>query len=155
MNPKIKNIIIAVVALVVLIAGYLVFFNKKEVAPLSTTGGVPISSNTTANSGASQSQLGDEFLQILLNLRTIQLDDSTFSSPSFNSLRDYTITLVPEGNEGRPNPFAPIGVDTFVDNGSPTDQTNSTQAGQVEQLTPTLSNDLNTLPVGGGVLPVQ
>ncbi len=109
MNPKIKNILIFGGIFVLLIGAYLLFFRQKEVAPLATTAGTPLPAATAV----SESSVGQEFLALLLNLRTIKLDDSTFSNPAFNSLQDYTITLVPEGNEGRPNPFDAIGVDVF------------------------------------------
>jgi hypothetical protein len=103
MKPAIKNIIIIVVIIVLAFAGYN-FFLKKEAAPalVSTTGA--LTGEVTA-----ENQLGQEFLTTLLGLRTIRLDDAIFTSPSFNALLDFTTVLVPEGDEGRPNPFAPIG----------------------------------------------
>lgn len=58
------------------------------------------------------SSIQQEFLPILLNIKNLKLDDSIFQDPAFISLTDSTMVLVPDGNEGRPNPFAPIGSDT-------------------------------------------
>ena len=51
---------------------------------------------------------------VLLNVKNIKLDDSIFSDIAFSNLRDSSITLIPDGTEGRPNPFAPIGSDASV-----------------------------------------
>lgn len=55
--------------------------------------------------------IAQDFLTFLLSVKNIKLDASIFSDNAFNNLHDSTIILVPEGNEGRPNPFAPIGTD--------------------------------------------
>jgi hypothetical protein len=104
MKGKIKNVIFIVIIVAAVFVVYSVFF-KKEAAPA-------LQSTTGATAPTPQGQeLGQEFLSTLLGLRTIKLDDSIFTSPSFNFLRDFTTVLIPEGNEGRPNPFAPIGVE--------------------------------------------
>ena len=58
--------------------------------------------------------LDQDFLPMLLSVKTIRLDDSIFSDPAFMSLVDGSIELIPEGNEGRPNPFAPLGAENSV-----------------------------------------
>ena len=50
-----------------------------------------------------------DFLPLLLSVKNIRLNDAIFSDPSFTALTDSSIELLPEGNEGRPNPFAPLG----------------------------------------------
>lgn len=106
MNPKIKNLIIFSVIFILLVVGYVVFFRGSPQPALTTTTGIPLPSAT-----APTGDVGQEFLTTLLNLKNIQLNDSVFNNPAFSKLQDYTITLVPEGNEGRVNPFAPIGTD--------------------------------------------
>ena len=107
MSPKIKNTIIIAVAGVVLIAAYFLFLRPgPEEASLEPVGnpllpaGAPLSSGTL-NSG--------DFLSLLLNVKNIKLDDAIFNKPAFLSLSDSSITLTPDGTEGRPNPFAPFG----------------------------------------------
>lgn len=53
--------------------------------------------------------VGAEMLGLLLELRSIDLEDDFFESAVFNSLVDFSRELVPQP-VGRPNPFAPIGV---------------------------------------------
>jgi hypothetical protein len=114
MNPKIKNILI-IIALLALAGGIYFFFLRPApaVPSLATSAGAPVSASPSG------SQVGQEFLTLLLNLKTITLNDAIFSKPAFKDLQDYTITLVPEGNEGRVNPFAPIGVES-TDNATST-----------------------------------
>ncbi len=54
-----------------------------------------------------------DFLSVLLNVTNINIDSSIFTDPAFKKLRDSTIVISQEGNQGRPNPFAPIGVDVI------------------------------------------
>lgn len=56
-------------------------------------------------------QINREFISILANLQSIRLDDDIFSDPAFQALADNTIRLNQPGNEGRSNPFAPIGIE--------------------------------------------
>ncbi len=115
MSSKIKNIIIFAVIIIVVIAAYFFFTNKKTPAlpSLSGSAGAPIE-NTPAVSdqNAIDATSGQEFLATLLSIKNITLNDHIFSDPAFKTLNDSTKELVPEGNEGRPNPFAPIGTDT-------------------------------------------
>ena len=90
---------------VALLLGYMFFFNNK-----SDEGTLSSSADADLNG---QSSVQQEFLPILLNVKSIKLDDSIFSDPAFQSLRDSSIVLVQDGNEGRPNPFAPIGFDNI------------------------------------------
>lgn len=115
MTPKIKNIIIFVGIGVVLILVY-VFLIKgnsstDQASLTSTTGNgvVPVSGPVDENS-----QIAQDFLTLLLNVKGITLNDSIFSDDAFKSLKDSSIELTPDGTEGRPNPFAPIGADTVV-----------------------------------------
>lgn len=114
MNPKLKNIILFIGILGALILAYLFLFaNKKEEPPLisSTSGVSGVSEGDNTAASAPLPAAAGEFLSILLSVRSIKLDDSIFSDPAFLSLRDSSIELVPDGSEGRPNPFAPIGSD--------------------------------------------
>ena len=106
MKSKIKNIIIFLVIFGLLIAVYGFFFRPSPAPVLVGTSGVPVSP-----AAPTSSQISQEFLSLLLSIKNINLDDAIFSNPAFGVLQDYTIILVPEGNEGRVNPFAPIGVD--------------------------------------------
>jgi len=110
MKSNIKNIIIFIIILILVIVAYFVFFQQKnkDIPPLSST------SNNIGliNSSKSDQVIKKEFLATLLNLKNIEFDNSMFSSVAFLGLQDFTIILVQQEKEGRPNPFAPLGVDT-------------------------------------------
>ena len=50
----------------------------------------------------------EQLIALLLELKSIKLDAAIFANASFQSLSDFSQTLVPEP-VGRTNPFAPIG----------------------------------------------
>ncbi|MFN4181235.1 MAG: hypothetical protein ACK4FA_00860 [Candidatus Paceibacteria bacterium] len=109
---KIKNILIFVVIAGLLILGYVLFMQKPEQAPLvSTTNQAGEVASTVTDDTA---KLGQDFLNLLFSVKSINLDASVFDNPSFNSLKDSSIILVPDGSEGRPNPFAPIGTENSL-----------------------------------------
>lgn len=123
-----------VVILIIVGVVYFVFFgNKAPVETASTNGslqsssGAPVSGiiQDTPASTVEASQIGQEFVNQLLNLQAIKLDDGVFSSLAFQSLEDFTIILVQPGNEGRPNPFAPFGSDGVDPNVPPVTPTTS------------------------------
>jgi len=115
MSSKVKNIIIIIVLFVVALLIYAFFFTKDDDgALLGSTTGVTVSAIP-----GDQSDIGREFLTTLLNLEKFTLDDSIFLSNEFNSLRDFTIPIIPEGNEGRSNPFAPFVGDSTQSQVSP------------------------------------
>ncbi len=139
MKQLIKKIIIGIVILVVGVMVYNFIF-KKEASPavgLSSTN-TPVAVDTSLPTD--DSVVGSEFLSILLNLKNIKLDDSLFASPSFSNLKDFTINLVQEGNQGRNNPFAPLGVDQVISSTTNT-STNST------------NNSLDNTPRGNSSAP--
>ena len=118
MTPKIKNIIIFVAIGAVLVLIYIFFIkpapdqgslvSSNTVLPNVNTSGV----DTSFPNGATS--VTQDFLTLLLNVKNIKLDDTIFSDPAFNSLHDSSITLTPDGTEGRPNPFAQFGNDSGV-----------------------------------------
>ncbi len=129
---KPKNIIIFVAIGAVLILIY-VFFIKGSSEP---TGLVSTSVNqnggiaTTPTTGGDEALGARNFLSTLLNVRNIKLDDSIFSDVAFSTLHDSSIILTPDGTEGRPNPFAPIGIDKITQPTSPQNTSTNTGAAQ-------------------------
>ncbi len=87
------------------------FIGSRSPAPVS---GLSSSNaaNTTGTMTDASDTIGNTFLDTLLNLRTITLNAALFTTPSFKSLTDYSTTLNPEQNVGRPNPFAAVGAET-------------------------------------------
>lgn len=115
MWSKIKSLIIFILIVGVLAVGYSMFIKKpkNEANLVSETTASPslLSDQATTEESA---KLGQDFLNLLFSLKSINLDGSLFGSPTFGSLKDSSIILVPDGTEGRPNPFAPIGAENSV-----------------------------------------
>jgi hypothetical protein len=113
MEGKLKNIILFSV-IGVAMAGVYMFFVRGDSDQdiLVATPGTPVLPNDTMSipSGSAAA----EFLPILLNVKNIRLENSIFNDPAFMSLRDSSILLIPDGTEGRPNPFAPIGFENLA-----------------------------------------
>ncbi|OGI66243.1 hypothetical protein A3A95_02100 [Candidatus Nomurabacteria bacterium RIFCSPLOWO2_01_FULL_39_18] len=119
MSPKTKNIIIFSSIAVIFILIYIFFIREDEpesglVSSSATTIVSPPPNSVMQNTiNESQSSIAKDFLALLLSVKNIRLDDTIFSDKAYNSLRDSSIILIPPGNEGRPNPFAPIGTDSI------------------------------------------
>jgi len=100
-----------------------VFYTKANppVAALvsSSTSSSVVPSTTT---GDDKTAITQDFLTLLLGVKSIKLDDSIFKDPAFINLHDSSISLTPDGTEGRPNPFAPIGNDTSTSATTPVTQ---------------------------------
>lgn len=105
MGKAIKTILILVVL------GAIVYFGAQFFAPDESADTGLVSSSDTAAAAGDGENIGGEFVTLLLNMRTIKLDDSFFQSTSFKALEDFSTNIQPENNQGRPNPFAPIGQD--------------------------------------------
>jgi hypothetical protein len=115
-----KKLLIILVIVGVLGGGYYFFVVQKQGTAgtsslLSTSNGVTQTANPAATTDISAiSDTGQEFLSSLLSLRKMSLNDGVFTDPAFKSLQDFTRPLVPLGNEGRVNPFSPIGSDPSI-----------------------------------------
>lgn len=139
MSAKLKNILIMVVVVALLLLAYFLFFNKKE-APLLTGSEKEVS-------GVGLSNQDKDLLSILLNMKNIEIDNSLFTNSTFSSLKDTSIELIPDGKEGRVNPFAPIGSDEeevlVVDTLSLEDKNTNTENTSITDLN---NNTKNTIP---------
>lgn len=158
MKKSVKTILMLVGLIIILLILYFVFFGKTATPPpsastsqsgssLATSNGSPINSivNPKPVNEIEASQIGQEFINQLVNLQAIKLDDSIFSSLSFESLEDFTIVLIQPGNEGRDNPFAPFGIDTDT-------PTNEATGGVTDNGINVIP--VNTLPGGGSATTV-
>lgn len=63
-----------------------------------------------SNTPSEQPQAGREILSLLIDLKEIQLNGELLRSQTFQSFEDFSVPIAPEP-KGRPNPFAPVGVD--------------------------------------------
>lgn len=133
--PKIRNIIIFIAIALILGLGYLFLTKKEEVPDLIATNS---SQNTIDTSkDLANYQVVANTLPVLLSIQDIKLDDSIFLDPSFQNLKDSSIILKPDGNEGRPNPFAPIGFDIYEN-----EQDSSQTPTETEPILPTTPTSL-------------
>lgn len=157
MSSKLKNLFLLVVIIGIAYFGYN-YFIKKD----TPQAGLVSSSTQTASSATGSSELGKEFLTLLLNLKVITLDDSIIKTEPYQRLIDFTKVLSPDTNPGRPNPFAPIGTEGAVPV-TPTSNTpqptlspvqngnNASNSGTVETVT--ASSIQSVSAVLNGVLP--
>ncbi len=112
--PTIKNILIFVAIAAVVVFIYISYIKPPASDPsnLVSSGGEPAVSGGAPIGATVSHAVATDFVNLLLSVKGIALDDSIFSDPAFQSLDgSHGVTLVPDGKEGRPNPFAPIGVD--------------------------------------------
>lgn len=112
--PAIKNILIFVAIAGIFVFIYIFYFKSSPEGEdaLVSSSGEPVISGEVPASAAESNALAQDFINLLLNVKNIKLDDAIFSDPAFLSLDgSHSITLIPDGTEGRPNPFAPIGID--------------------------------------------
>jgi hypothetical protein len=88
----IKNIVILIALLLTLVLGYYIFIQNNS----------DISNNEAViNDVALESQ---QFIALLNELKSIQIDSSVFSDPRFTSLRNLSMPIEPEAIS-RDNPF--------------------------------------------------
>jgi len=125
MSKTIKKVIIILIIIVLIVIGASFFVgennSKSNGSSLQsvTTGGdaAPLTQIATTNAALMDTEeINREFISMLLNLQTIRLSDDIFSESAFSVLMDNTVRLNQPGNEGRPNPFAPIGTDSLSGN---------------------------------------
>lgn len=115
--PKFRNIIIFIAIAAIIFLVYLYFKPSSPQESLITTptnSTLPDvnNSNTGVTSAANvTSGMAKDFLTLLLSVQSIKLSDIIFSDLAFENLKDSSIILTPDGNEGRPNPFAQFGND--------------------------------------------
>lgn len=127
--PKIKNIIIFIVIAIIFVLIYVYFIkgSTPDTASLvSSPGSEVMPSADTSLTTENNSAIAREFLGLLLSVKDIKLNDAIFSDNVFTSLHDSSIILTPDGNEGRINPFAPLGTDATTTTTTTTTTTNTT-----------------------------
>ncbi len=154
---KPKNILIFIAAGVALVLIY-VFFIKSapEQDSLVSTSGEPV---TPSTNNTNQSALDTkDFLTVLLSVKNIKLDASIFSDGAFTTLHDSNVVLTPDGTEGRPNPFAPIGSDpatpanTTLNNNQTTQPTPATFAPTPKTPATPTSSTPAAIPTSGPII---
>lgn len=105
MFRKYKNIIIVILVIIIAGVAYTVLTGNKDNRLLISNISVNISS-----------AIESDLLNLLLDIKSVKLDENIFSNPAFKSLEDFGQELAPEP-VGRENPFAPIGLDANQESG--------------------------------------
>ncbi|MEK7652848.1 MAG: hypothetical protein AAB334_02815 [Patescibacteria group bacterium] len=95
----IKNIIITIAVAVLAFALYFFFFRGSGTNNDSGLSVEPIIGKT--------STVDKSLLTLLLEMKSVKLDEELFNSAVFKSLNDYSIKIEPQ-EVGRINPFAPL-----------------------------------------------
>lgn len=112
---KIKNTIIFTVIAILLILAYIFFIKPSpEEQNLVSSSNKETTILTDTSTIDQNSLIAKDLLSVLLSVKSIKLDDTIFSNIAFLNLRDSSISLTPLGDEGRLNPFAPIGFETVI-----------------------------------------
>lgn len=70
-----------------------------------------LKNNSSVDNFLPQSQSGQDIVNLTQKLQNSSIDQSIFTSALFMSMKDFTVSILPE-EKGRPNPFAPIGSDS-------------------------------------------
>ena len=149
MSSKIKNIILFTVIAAILILVYIFFLkpapdqqNLVSSSPSATSKALTTASTTIDKN----SSLTKDFLSVLLNVKNIKLDDTIFLNNAFLNLHDSSITLTPVVDEGRSNPFAPIGSDPVVALPATSVASDSAMTNSDNSTFAPVSNDKTTTP---------
>jgi hypothetical protein len=110
----IKKILIGLVVAVVLLVAYSALNTNVE-----TSSGTSSLSSLVGQGNLGQVQetntalANAEILRILGSIENISLDDDIFTNPVFRELEDSRFTIPKPTRIGRPNPFLPIGFNSF------------------------------------------
>ncbi len=92
-----QTIILVIVVVVIAFFVYTYFFTGKNDSAVLQTEEISV-----------EAPVNQDLVSLLLELKSITLDESIFSDPAFTGLQDFSQELVPEA-VGRVNPFAPLG----------------------------------------------
>jgi uncharacterized membrane protein len=93
---RFRTPLIVVALIIVAFLAYSIFFTGESEGVLSES-----SQSATAS-------VDNELIALLLQLKSLTLDESLFGNAAFQSLQDLSQELIPEP-VGRNNPFAPLG----------------------------------------------
>lgn len=96
-----KLLYIGLIVALVVAGGYFLFFRGDDIGPA-------LSTSSDGQALTDSAKADREFLVLLQQLSSIQLDASLLQDPVFNSLESFRADLVQQP-VGRSNPFAPVG----------------------------------------------
>lgn len=152
-----KKTFFILIALVLIGGGVIAYSGFGKAA--STKGASPLqSSNAGASTPASattpSTEVSNQFLRLLLSINSISISNELFAKPAYLALVDFSTRLESDGTEGRPNPFAPIGVEQTTATGGTGSVVNQpTQGVQSTLVTNPVSNITATTAIASGIVP--
>lgn len=103
-NVRLVKILILVVVLFAVLGFFGYYFFRTEDVPILQTRDI-----------AGASEQGREVVQALSQLKNLKIDSGVFDVPGFDTYIDFSININSEDIQ-RPNPYAPIGIETRVQN---------------------------------------
>jgi hypothetical protein len=112
-----KFIQVVVILGAIAAVGYFFGFKHDQANAADAPGLVSTNTGTTQglqNTSTTGDTTGSQVITILRNLSVIKLDDAVFRNPAFALLTDISISLPPTTDQGRRNPFAPVGTDSSL-----------------------------------------
>jgi regulatory protein YycI of two-component signal transduction system YycFG len=98
---KYKTIMLIIIIIIIAFIAYTFLFGGKKDKSLL------VSDSVTENSNNADTAVESDLLTLLLDIRSIKLNQDVFSNNAFKSLEDFGQDIAPEP-VGRNNPFAPI-----------------------------------------------
>lgn len=149
-----------ILAALVLIGGGVIAYSGLGKAS-QTNGASPLQSSnagasTPASAATPSAEVSNQFLRLLLSINSISISNELFAKPSYLALVDFSTRLESDGTEGRPNPFAPIGVDQTASAGGTGANPVTNQPSQGTQstlVTNPVSNITATTAIASGIVP--
>jgi len=91
---------IAVIIVILIVAGIVYFYFEGDSAPAGVN-------SFLLGTPSSVGSVGSAELTLLNQIRSLKIDTSLFTTPSYTTLQDYSVAI-PQQAVGRPNPFAPF-----------------------------------------------
>lgn len=147
-----------IIITLVLIGGGVIAYSGFGKAT-QTKGASPLQSSnagasTPATATTPSSEVSNQFLRLLLSVNSISISNELFAKPAYLALVDFSTRLESDGTEGRPNPFAPIGVEQTTSTGGTGSLVNQpTQGVQSTLVTNPVSNITATTAIASGIVP--
>jgi hypothetical protein len=137
MSSTIKNALIFLSIGLVLILVYVFFIRQPATQEGLVT--IPVDSLKPSPVLPSSTPIDEDFLPLLLSVKSMTLSDAIFKNKAFERLVDVSVDLTPDGTEGRANPFALFSADeTYAPDA------NSNIDTPEEDIVPPPSNTTNT-----------
>lgn len=138
MNPTLKKIFIVVLIIGAVTAVAILVLGKDD------TNNDLLQNSTVITTQSNEPSESSKFLQSLSQVKSINLDTTFFNNSSYKKLVDISIPIILEDQRliGRPNPFAPIGVDAVFNQ----PESGSTETDIAKPETEPIKTDSKTNP---------